>query len=268
MLSNVFLKTLYDMRWSMLAWAIIFVLMSMMMVSFFPSIEESASDMQDYIDNLPDAFKGMFGGEDIDLNTIEGYLSIELFSFFYPFMMLSFTILYGAGLIAGEEDSGTLDLLLSTPVPRWRIVLEKFLALVVFTVVVLAASYLGLLVGAPLAGVDNMDAGLMLGATIQMGLLGLFFGGLALAITGTQGARGMALGVTLGIAAITYLLFTMSDLAHLPDVLTWLSPWYYYDGANVARDGVPVGYSALLAGATVLLVGVGMIAFQRRDVGT
>lgn len=267
MLSNVFLKTLRDMRRGLIGWSLIMLLLSLMMMGFFPSIQESSADMQDYINNLPEAFKGMIGGE-IDISTINGYLSMELFSFFYPFMVLAFTIMYGSSLIAGEEDSGTLDLLLATPIPRWRVFLDKFLALVVFTTVTLIAMVLGLLIGMPLFGVEGLDVGRTLAATFNMELLGLLFGALALAVTGTQGARGMALGLALGAAAITYLIFVLSDIANLPDALNWLSPWYHYNGPTVMREGLDLARTALMAVLTVIFIVFGLRSFQRRDVGT
>lgn len=268
MLSNVFLKTLYDLRGSLLTWSLIFFLMSLMMLAFWPSIENSSADYENMIESFPDALLDMFGGE-VDLNTLHGYLALELFGMFYPFMVLGFSVYYGARLLAGEEDDGTLDVLLATPVARWRVYLDKFLALVVYTLAVMAATYLGLVLGAILVGAgDELHLGKTLAAILQLGLLGLFFSGLAMALTATRRARGMALGIALGLAAGTYLLFTLSDAANIPEALTWFSPWYYYDGVTVIRQGLTIGHSAVLVGVTVALAAAGMVAFQRRDVGT
>lgn len=268
MLNNIFFKTLYDMRQSLITWGLIFLLLNVMMMAFWPSIENSQADYQDMLDSFPDAIMGMFGGE-IDLSTIEGYLAVEMFSIFLPIMILAVSVMYGAGLLAKEEEEGTLDVLLSTPTPRWRVFLDKFLALVVYVLVMLIATFLGLFLGAFMVGsLDELHLGRLLAGILQLGLLGLFFGGLTFALTGTQRARGMALGATLGLAALSYLIFVMADTVNLPDVLMWLSPWYYYDGVAVLREGLTIGHTALLAGVTVLMVGGGMFAFERRDVGT
>ena len=52
-------------------------------------------------------------------------------------LLAVFAIGAGAALIGGEEAQGTMDLLLSYPIRRWRVVAEKFAALVVATVLII-----------------------------------------------------------------------------------------------------------------------------------
>ncbi|NLX09521.1 MAG: ABC transporter permease subunit [Chloroflexi bacterium] len=266
MLSNIFLKTLRDMRRSLIWWSAGLVIFSLYFMTFFPSIQESGEVWQDYMDNLPASAQALFGGE-VDLSTIEGFLSVEVFSFFYPILLLTFAISYGAGLIGSEEESGTLDLLLATPTPRWRVVIEKFGALVVFTLVTLAACYIGFLLGGIIANIDEMDAARVLEGTLNMAPLALFFAALALAITGLRsGGRGLALGVTAGLAAFTYLIHAMASVSNVPEWLQRLSPWYYYGGNTVMREGVSAGHVALLLGLAAVLVAVAIWGLRRRDV--
>jgi ABC-2 type transport system permease protein len=211
--------------------------------------------------------RALMGGE-VDLTSVEGFLSLEAFSFFYPILLLAFAVSYGAGIIGSEEENGTLDLLLATPVPRWRVILEKFGALVVFTVIVLLTIYLGFLAGALAVDIEGMDNVFILQGVLNMLPITLFFAALALFLTALRsGGRGLALGVTLGLAAISYLIFSMAEISNIPLWLRRLSPWYYYNGANLAREGINAGHTALLLGLTVLLVGGSLWAFQRRDVG-
>jgi ABC-2 type transport system permease protein len=254
------------MRRGLIWWSIAMFAFSLYMMTFFPSVQKGADDMQEYIDNLPDSFKAMMGGE-VDISTVEGFLSMEVFSFFYPFMILAFAVTYGAGMIGGEEDSGTLDLLLATPVPRWRIVLEKFAALVVFTLIVLAMIFLGFAAGAALVDIGETNWVRILEGVINFAPFALFFAALTLAVTGIKGGRGLALGVVLGVAALTYLISTMGEVSDVPEALMKLSPWHYYNGVNVMRDGLNYGNMGLLLGLTVLLVGAAMWGFERRDVG-
>lgn len=127
-------------------------LFTLYFVTIYPSVQESSADMQSYIDNLPDSFKAMFGGDVVDLSTLEGFITMELLSMFYPIMILAFAVTYGAGLLGGEEESGTLEILLATPTPRWRVLLSKFAALVTFTLIVLLATWLGIVAGGDRGG--------------------------------------------------------------------------------------------------------------------
>src|SRR6266511_1070057 len=76
--------------------------------------------VQDY----PEALKAFVGGE-LDLASGPGYLDGELFSLMIPLLLLLYTIAAGARAIAGEEEAGTLDLLLSHPISRTRLTLEE-----------------------------------------------------------------------------------------------------------------------------------------------
>jgi len=267
MLRNIFLKTLRDMRKALFWWSLCLFLLSLYYMALYPTVRDSGEDFQEMFNNMPEAIKAMIGSSEFDFTSLGGYLSAEAFSFFYPLMLLAFGITYGAGFIGSEEENGTLDLMLSTPIPRWRYVIEKFGALIVFTLLVSLAIYAGFVIGGIMVGVDDMPLGDLLLATLNMMPLTLFFAALALFLTGIKGGRGSALGIVLGLAAITYLLHTMADIADIPGWLQRLSPWYYYNGAEAMKEGLNAGYVGLLIGLTALLVGLGMWGLERRDVG-
>ncbi len=266
MLSNVYLKTLRDMRRPLFWWVAGLFLFTLYFVTLYPSIEEASADMQSYIDSLPDSFKAMFGGNALDLSTFEGFLTMELLSMFYPIMILAFAVSYGAGLIGSEEESGTLEILLATPLPRWRVMLSKFGALITFTLIVLLAVWLGI-AGGVLAVDIETDLGNLLAGVMNMAPLALVFAALAFCLTGLRGSRGTALGLTLAVAAITYLVHTLSEVTNVPAWMQKLSPWYWYNGVYALSEGVDPLNVALLLGVTLLLVALGMWGFERRDLG-
>jgi ABC-2 type transport system permease protein len=72
-----------------------------------------AGSYQETPETLLSAF-GMDRGMDITMGS--GYLSAYLFGMMVPLLLILLAISYGARLIAGEEDRGTLDLLASLPV--------------------------------------------------------------------------------------------------------------------------------------------------------
>src|SRR3712207_6870721 len=49
-------------------------------------------------------------------------------SFLVPLALAFFPILASAGAIAGAEERGTMDVLLSNPIPRWQLVAGSFAA--------------------------------------------------------------------------------------------------------------------------------------------
>jgi len=265
MLQTVFLKTLRDLRRPLLGWAAGLGLICLWMVTLFPTVAQ-ASGFAELLENMPDSLRALIG-EASTLETVEGYLSIELFNFFLPALTIAFAVSFGSSLISHQEESGALDLLLSNPVPRWRVFLAKFGALVAFTLIVLATCYVGMLIGGAMVDVA-LDAGRLLEGILTIFAITLFFGALALSLTGVKGSQGLAVGVSAGLAVITYFLYTLQPITDLPGWVRDISPWTYYAGDTVLIEGINWGYFALLVGLAVAFVAIGMVVFERRDLGT
>jgi ABC-2 type transport system permease protein len=265
MLRNTFLKTLRDRRRSLLWWALGLIAVTAITVGFWPTIEESGEELNRLVEDLPPALRNLAGG-DIDLTSPEGYLNGRVFSFLGPILFLVFGIASGARTVAGEEQAGTLELVLARPVPRWRIVAEKFAALSVATIALGAVLWASLAVGAVPVGLD-IGAGALAGATLMVVLLGLVFGALALLVGSATGRRGLALGITTAVAVATYLIDLYAPISEAVEPFRGLSPFHYYDAALPLRNGVEPAHAVFLGVVTVFLAGFSLVAFERRDVG-
>lgn len=267
MLKSIFLKTLRDMSGALAWWAGGLAVMNAWFVTFFPAIGE-ASGLEQYMRSLPESFMAMFGITDTMLiTTLPGFLTLELMSFWLPGLTIAFGVAFGSSLISREEDQGSLDLLLSNPVPRWRVALAKFGALVVFTVIVMAANWIGLVIGVLLIDSDPSEVKLLDGM-LSMLALTLFFAALAYCLTCLRRGHGLALGVSVGLAVVTFFVNNLSELAGLPEWMRQLSPWYYAHGETVLADGLNWGHFGLLIGLAAALVLLGMWGFSQRDLGT
>ena len=130
MLRNVFLKSLRDLGRAFFWWSLGLVGLVALMVSVYPSVRDNEA-LNKLVNDYPAALKGFvaFGGE-IDYVSAAGYLGSELFSLMVPLLLLVAAIGAGARAIAGEEERGTLDLLLAHPMSRRRVALEKLAALI------------------------------------------------------------------------------------------------------------------------------------------
>lgn len=128
MLTSVLTKTLRDQARGLLGWSVSLALLIAMYVAIWPTVRDQPS-MGDFLDQMPEAFRSLFASTGADMSTPTGYVQVELLSFMAPIAVLMYAIGAGAGAIGGEEDRHTLDLLLSNPVSRSRVVLDKFLAM-------------------------------------------------------------------------------------------------------------------------------------------
>ena len=110
--------------------------------AIFPSIGTSP-DIEEVIQSLPDTVKGFFGLGAVDLTSGSGFVDTELFSIVLPLITIALGIGSGARILAGEEESGRLELLLAYPLRRRSAALAKGAAvgveLLVLAVVLLVA---------------------------------------------------------------------------------------------------------------------------------
>lgn len=260
MLSNVFLKTLRDWRRSLPLWGIGMALISLWVIVLYPTIGETYADI---FEELPPGL-AIFIGDVADIASPEGYLGTEVFSFMVPLLFLVLTIGFGASAIAREEERGTLDLLLSNPIPRWRVVVEKFAAMAFIVLVVGVFLWYGLVIGAIVANVE-ISFLRMAEATLSGALLGLVFGALALAVACATGKRMWGIGVAAGLGVVTFLLNSLAPLVQGLEPYRKLSPFYYYSGAEPLVNGLNLGHASILLWLTLLLLAVALITFERRD---
>ena len=266
MLHDTFLKTLRDQRRSYLGWCISVLLLVVMYVSFWPSMRDQPS-ISDFLDQMPEAMRNLFAMAGADMSTPVGFIKVEFLSFMGPILVLLYTILAGSGAVAGEEDRRTLDLLLSTPTPRWRVVLEKAGAMVLGTVGLVALLALAILVMGNLVDMD-LPVDKVVAAMVHLALLGLVFGALALAIGAGTGRLGMSRGLPAFVAVVAYVVNGLGGFVDWLRPLQKWSPFYQYAGHDPLANGLSWPAVGVALVTTAVLVAVAAWAFERRDIRT
>ena len=106
MLRNVLLKSLRDARRALMWWSIGLILLALMMMAFYPSIRESAEELEGYVEALSPEVMALFAGEFTDITSPEGFLNSQLYFLMVPLLFLIFAVSYGSGATAGEETKG------------------------------------------------------------------------------------------------------------------------------------------------------------------
>lgn len=264
MLRSVFLKNVRDQGRSLLWWLVGVVAYVVFIMLFYPTLQQNAELLNQYLEVLPEAFRAAFIGEIEDITSPSGFLTSYLFALIMPILILVYAIIAGSGAIAGEEERGTLDLLLANPISRSRVLLEKAANLALGVVVLSLATWASVVLSAMPV---NMSVGYLAVASIciSLALLGIAFGVLALAAGAAWGKRGTAGGVAAAVALFSYL---MNSFAPAVDVLRpyrVLSLLYYYSGADPLVNGLDPVHVAVLVGFSAACLLVGLLAFRRRD---
>jgi ABC-2 type transport system permease protein len=266
MLGGVFLKSLRDHLRPLLWWSLGLCAFVAMECAIYPSVRRSAAGLDQYVKNLPEVITKAFLGS-VDFSSPPGFINTEMFSFMGPLLFLVFAIGAGARTIAGEEEAGTMDLLLSCPISRRRVTLEKF-AFVALGETLLSVVLFGALLAATTAASMHLGAASLAKGCLLLGLLGLAFGAVAFCVGAATGRRALAIAVSGGLAAALYLLNALSQLSEGLKPFRVFSLFYYYGGATPLTRGLRAADLAVLLGTTAVLLGAALAAFARRDIRT
>ncbi len=261
--TSVFLKSLRDFRIAIFGWGIGIGVLMYVVLAAVPSLVTTAAARASLV-SLAGSFAWI--AEPIKVDTPGGYATWK-----YGFTILIIALwplLVGSRMLRGEEERGSLDVLLSMPRGRVRVALEKLVAM--WT----ALLGMGLLIGLlAFGGGKAAKADLSLGDTLLFGLnLVLFcavFGGIALLISQFTQERGTAAGITGALLLISIVVDTVHRVIPGTDWFSRISPVYYY---NLSKPLIP-SYGTdpvallVLLGLAVVTSGAGVALFARRDVG-
>jgi ABC-2 type transport system permease protein len=234
-----------------------------LIVGIFPSIEASGVNFEDYIESLPEAFQASFGVQ--SFGTIEGFLAVEFYQFVWV-LLLALYVAYAAGdAVAGDVESGKLDLVLATPVSRSRLLVERFLALMTPAIVLNLVMPL-IVFGSVLAIGESIDpASLVLVHLFSVPYLFVAASvGLLCSVLLSRGDTAQRVAI-----AVVFMLFVLDSVTAGTNFewLAALSPTRYYDPTEILVEGsVDVGGAVVLLAAGLGLLGVSRALFLRRDV--
>jgi polyether ionophore transport system permease protein len=262
-LSSVYLKTLRDFRVAVFGWGLGTGLLVFVVLTSFPSLVATPQARASLV-AIAQGFAWL--AQPVAVDTPGGYATFK----YGPTILLLaiWTLTAGSRLLRGEEERGSMDVLLSLPEGRMRIALEKLAA--VWTALLGMGLVIALLV---FAGGRRVDAGFGFGDSLLFALNLIVtcgvFASIALFLSQFTLERGPAAGFTGGLLV----LFIVLDMVHriIPGAgwISRLSPIYYY---NLNRPLVP-GY-AFDAGGLIVLVAISLLLsaaslwlFARRDVG-
>ncbi|MCE2527097.1 MAG: ABC transporter permease subunit [Actinomycetia bacterium] len=265
MTSAILGKSLRDRRRGAMGYGLGLVALAVWLGVLFPVMRES-EDFISFMDNLPSQMMATFGIDSATFLSAAGFLTSYLYSLFAPVLILFFVINAAAKEIMAEERDGLMDMLLSNPVSRTRVFLEKAAGVGVAALALVAVLTAALVVVNPIFDLSLSVKGL-LAAGLSLWLLGLLFGALTL-VAGTFSGRSVVAGGVAGsIAFLAWFITGFADLYSPLENIKGASPFTWYQDPQPLTEGVTDGHLWLAITAVVLLASATFL-FRRRDIAT
>jgi ABC-2 type transport system permease protein len=242
-----------------LGWGLGLAAFSALYTSVYPQVAEQMGGFGD----LP--FSQIMG---LSLITFEGYLSSTVINYL-SILLGIYAITAGTGTLAGEEENGTLELLVTTRLPRWQLVTAKAIALVVVAFLVLVIGGVGSMlafnavadqVETTITGVNVFMAVVYaLPVVVALLTIALFAGALL-------PSRRIALMVMTLVFVVSYF---GKNVAQMVESLEWVKPLSLFTYQNtdpaILTEGPAAGDVVVLTGVSFCFFLLALLSFEHRD---
>lgn len=198
---------------------------------------------------------------------LPGFLALGFTHPVYHLLVSAVVIWVAARGLAGEMESGQVQVSLARPVSRRQFFLARVLAVVFVSLWVAIVAVVGNIVGIwfsqPAGEMDNWHFVAQAGASL---LLALTIGGVALLVSARADRMGQAVGWAAGFLIVSYVIDYFATLWAFLEPLQPISVFNYYDPPTALAQGTIPASNALVLSAVALLTAIaGSLIFDRRD---
>ncbi len=198
------------------------------------------------------------GGGELTANAT---LLSALFAFL-PLMLMAFAVTQ-ANRWSADEDEGRLEVVLSTPQSRLRVLLGRFAALATATVIIAVLTLAAAALASAATGLA-LDGGNLAAATLSIIPLGLLMAALGYLLSGW-------LRTAIDTGLLSFLLVIWFFISFIGPGLNWsdatlrLSAFYYY--GTPLLHGLPLGDMLGVLAVGVVALALASVRFVGKDIG-
>ncbi|MEF8858082.1 MAG: ABC transporter permease subunit [Halolamina sp.] len=244
--------------------AVVVSLYAVFAVGLFPSVETANVDFERLMESYPEALREAFGVEAI--GTIEGFLAGELYNFVWVLLLGVYFAYRAGGMIAADIERGRMDLLLSLPISRARLLVEKYASLIVPITVVNIVTGITVYAGTVVIGHAIDPVAIVMVHLLSIPYL-LACAAIGLVFSVVLDRADIAQRAALGALFVLYLIESLATSTEQFEALKYLSPTYYYAPTDVlVRESYAVVDTAILGGMAVGLLFCSYLRFKNRDI--
>jgi len=257
---------LWERRWSSVFWTLGIAVYIAINTLVYSSLKGQAQTLNHVLKNLSPTTRSLFS-DSSDLLSPVGYLASKLYYLILPLLFTMLAVNLANGLLAREEENGTLELLLARPISRSRLLLAKLTAALL---VLLGVGSITMLVTIATAAHAGFGIAVLhiIAVTLVMLLLVLLFSSVCWLLIGFgRFGRRASTGITILIALASYLFTSLEGTAQWLRGPAKFLPYHYYRPSDILRGNYHWSYIAGLGIATLVLMSLAFVGFRRRDIG-
>lgn len=262
MLRNLFLKTVYNLRWQAVGWTCAVMFVAFITMVLFTSLSQNG--IEQLVGSIPESLRPLIGSVD-DFTTIPGYIGQQIFGPNVIIVTVIMSILLFLGVSANEENDGRLQSLLSFPITRSSVYFQKWLAVMLIIGIVCLSIVAALWVGLLIVN-ETADYARILQSVLDAWIMNVAYGMVVFSVAMATGKKGLAIAIASGYAFVSFVITSLAPSVDSLDIVDKFSIFHYYNLPQIMQNGLDMGNLMVLIGIVVALTIVGWLGFLRRDV--
>ena len=229
----------------------------------------SFSAFKEYIDSFMVDIEGggfeFFRGFE-SMNTYAGFVAVEAYEIFWILILGILIGFVAASLISREIEGKTIDLLMSNPVSRKQLVLEKYLGIIPFILLVNIATMLTVM-GITVAIGEELNFGYLALTHAVSVIYFLTIASIGILISVIIDEKMKASIVTIAIVVGMFVFDSVSRLIPDYELLGSLSLTKYYVPTDILISGnVDVGGLVVMVIVTIICLFAALVYFDYRNI--
>jgi ABC-2 type transport system permease protein len=257
------MQELRSRRNGIIGWAIGLSLLPAIYVAIYPQFQDDLAGMQDILEL--DIYKAM----GMNFGTFEDWLASTIINL-VPIILAIYAVLDGTGTLAGEEDSGKLEIVVALPIPRWQIVTVKAIAhaiglFLILLIVDIVTTFVFLAIESDIQ--TTLTAWDVFWSLLYLWSIVLAFGMVSLFLGAFAPRRRIAALIATVVVIVSYF---GNNLSSQVSTLETLKPFFLYNyldaTARLWVDGPQVNDVLILLGVSLIAFLLAVVFFQRRDI--
>ncbi len=250
-------------------WSVgVFVLTAILFL-IYPSIHDQAETLNKTINSVPSGIKALKDGGTsglADIASTIGFLNSQVYYITLPIIYIIYAITRGSNLIGREEQDRTLELLLSRPISRGRLLLAKATSGLIELLIIASVATVTSVI---LAGRVNMDISVkdLIVINAMTLLFCLSFGALSFALVAYgRFTKRLSSVIAFVIAFGGWLITSLQGVTHYLEAPAKFAPYHYFLPADIMNGHIANGLWFYLVGIFVITAAVSYLGFARRDI--
>lgn len=249
-------------RKALIVWTAAIAALLAISVLLYPQMKSQMEGMNEMFADMG-AFTAAFGMDKLNFGEFPGYFAVECGNVL-GLGGAMFAAVLGIAMLGKEQKENTADFLLTHPIKRSRVVLEKLLAvyaqILILNIIVAAVAFL-----AALAVGEKLETRLFLILFLAYFLMQIEIASICFGISAFL--KGSGFGIGIGIALLLYFLNIIANITKEAEFLKFITPFAYADGASIVTN-FELELKYLASGMAMAAAGVAAAfwKYTRKDV--